>query len=310
MEWFRTNQVKHSYRIQDIYQHCGIRKQSHYSAVKLEQKALEKEPFYLGFILEVRQMHPGMGLRTIYERYGPEGIGRDAFIELGLKNGFRLKAVHKTVRTTFSVKSSRYSNLLEGKRFTDVNQIWTSDITYIKIGETTYYIVFIMDVYSRRIVGYCVADNMRAEQNIKALSMALDLRGIKDYSNNLIHHSDKGSQYISNDYTGLLDDFGIQISMCNIVYENAHIERVNGVIKNQYLHHWNITTYMQLSKKLEKAVWAYNYEKPHSSLGKLSPVEFEESLREISLGQRKELVIYTHSQNDDKPLDLQLNFDF
>jgi len=255
-------------------------------------------------------MHPGMGLRTIYERYEPQGIGRDAFIELGLRNGFRLKAVHKSVRTTFSVKSNRYRNLLDGIRFTDVNQIWTSDITYFKIGEKTYYIVLIMDVYSRRIIGYSVADNMRAEQNIKALQMALDLRGINHYNKKLIHHSDKGSQYISNDYTDLLNDFGIQISMCNIVYENAHIERVNGVIKNQYLHRWKINSYMQLSKKLEKAIWAYNFEKPHSKLGKLSPVEFEESLKELAIEKREELIIYTHTQNGDNPLDPQLEFDF
>ena len=250
-----------------------------------------------------------MGLRSIYETYQPEGIGRDAFIALGLRNGFRLRAVHKTVRTTFSVKSNRYRNLLEGKRFTDVNQIWTSDITYFKIGEDTYYLVFIMDVYSRRIVGYSVADNMRAEQNIKALQMALDLRGIDNYNQKLIHHSDKGSQYISNDYTDLLNDFGIQISMCNIVYENAHIERVNGIIKNQYLYRWKITNFYQLRKKLQDAVWAYNFEKQHSSLEKLAPVEFEESLKELVIKQRKELVIYTHKQNVDNSIKLQLEFD-
>ena len=249
-----------------------------------------------------------MGLRSIYETYQVEDIGRDAFIALGLRNGFRLHAVHKTVRTTFSVKSSRYRNLLEGKVFTDVNQVWTSDITYFKIGEDTYYIVFIMDVYSRRIVGYSVADHMRAEQNIRALQMALDLRGVKDYDQKLIHHSDKGSQYISDDYTELLNDFGIEISMCNIVYENAHIERVNGIIKNQYLHRWKITNFYQLRKKLQDAVWAYNFEKQHRSLGKLTPVEFEESLKELVVEQRKELVIYTHKQNDDNSA-LQLEFD-
>lgn len=250
-----------------------------------------------------------MGLRSIHEAYQPEGIGRDAFIALGLRKGFRLRSVHKTVRTTFSVKSNRYRNLLHDKRFTDVNQIWTSDITYFKIGEDTYYIVFIMDVYSRRIVGYSVADNMRAELNIRALQMALDLRGIDNYNNKLIHHSDKGSQYISNDYTELLTDFGIQISMCDIVYENAHIERVNGIIKNQYLYRWEITNFNQLCRKLDKAVWAYNFEKPHSSIGKLTPVGFEELLKEIVEEQRKELIIYTHNQNDDNSQSLQLEFD-
>lgn len=293
-----------------IYSHCGIRKQSHYKAIRREQSHMEKEPLYIGFIVEVREMHPGMGLRTMFEKYSPEGIGRDAFIALGLFHGFRLRAVHKTVRTTFSVKSNRYRNLLEGKGFTDVNQIWTSDITYFKIGEKTYYIVLIMDVYSRRIVGYSVADNMRAEQNIKALQMAFDLRGLKDYKQGLIHHSDKGGQYISNDYTDLLTDFGVQISMCNIVYENAHIERVNGTIKNQYLQRWTITSFMQLYNRLEKAIWAYNFEKPHSQLGKLTPVEFEESLKELAEEQRKELTIFTHPQNSVNSGVSQLDFNF
>ncbi len=254
-------------------------------------------------------MHPGMGLRSIYETFDPEGIGRDAFIALGLRSGFRLRAVHKTVRTTFSVKSNKYRNLLEGRKFTDVNQVWSSDITYFKIGESTYYIVLMMDVYSRRIIGYSVADNMRAEQNIKALQMALDLRNIDHYAQELIHHSDKGSQYVSNDYTDLLTDFGIQISMCNIVYENAHIERVNGIIKNQYLYRWEIKNFRDLCKKLQQAIWAYNFEKQHRSLGKLTPVEFEESLKELTMKQREELVIYTHPQNNDgfNTLQLELN---
>ena len=260
----------------------------------------------MGLIYEIREMHPGMGLRTLYERHQPEGIGRDAFIALGMRNGLRLRAVHKSVRTTFSVKSNRYRNLLVDKIFTDVNQIWASDITYFKIGETNYYIVFIMDVYSRRIIGYSVGDNMRAEQNIEALQMSYNLRGIDNFNNKLIHHSDKGSQYISNDYTQLLDDFGIQISMCNIVYENAHIERVNGTIKNQYLNHWKITNFNHLRTKLQNAVWAYNFEKPHSKLGKMSPVEFEESLKELSAEQKKEITIYTHSQYGDVLDDFQL----
>jgi len=254
-----------------------------------------------------------MGLRTIYERYEPEGIGRDAFIALGLRNGYRLQTAHKTIRTTFSVKSSRYGNLLQGKRFTNVNQIWTSDITYFKLGEQTYYIVLIMDVYSRRIVGWSVANNMRAENNMAALQMALNLRGIKDYHNELIHHSDKGGQYIFNDYTDLLNAYGIRISMCNIVYENAHIERVNGTIKNQYLYRWSITNFTQLCKKLADAVWAYNYDKPHKAhlkFGHLTPVEFEEYLKELPVEKRPELIIYTNSQINDKKDSFQLEFNF
>lgn len=298
--------------MRNIYSYCGIRKQSHYAAVQKQVDILSKESLYIGFIEEVRIMHPGMGLRTMYERYEPEQIGRDAFINMGLRHGYRLNPSHRTVRTTFSVKSNRYKNLLIDKEFTDVNQIWTSDITYYKIGEDTYYIVLIMDVYSRRIVGYSVGDNMRAEQNINALQMALDLRKIENYKYKLIHHSDKGGQYISNDYTDLMGENGILISMCNIVYENAHIERVNGTIKNQYLHRWDITSFMQLQKKLENAVWAYNYDRPHKAhdkFGKLSPVEFEELLKEIKVEDRQKLIIYTDKQNDYIKSNNQLELD-
>src|SRR5436305_6183611 len=119
-----------------------------------------------------------------------DGIGRDAFVALGLREGFRLKAIEKHTRTTYSVKTNRYTNLLDGRRFTAVNQLWSSDITYVYCLNRFYYLVLIMDVYSRRIIGYSVADNMRAENNLSALHMALQLRGIDDYGHRLIHHSD------------------------------------------------------------------------------------------------------------------------
>ena len=130
---------------------------------------------------QAREIHPGMGLRTMYEMLDPEGIGRDAFIALGLQEGFRLKNIEKQTRTTYSVKSNRYSNLLGEMEFTDINQLWSSDITYFFCLDQFFYIVFIMDVYSRRIIGYSIADNMRAENNVAALEMALKTRGITKY---------------------------------------------------------------------------------------------------------------------------------
>jgi putative transposase len=122
----------------------------------------EKEVAYVGLMMEAHDIHPGMGLRTMYDLLLPEGIGRDAFVALGLREGFRLKAIDKYVRTTYSIKSNRFRNLLGGKQFTGVNQLWSSDITYLFCLGRFYYIVMIMDVYSRRILGYSIADNMRA----------------------------------------------------------------------------------------------------------------------------------------------------
>ena len=242
-----------------------------------------------------------MGLRKMYEQFQPEGIGRDAFISLGLQEGFRLRSIANPVRTTKSIKSNRYYNLLGGKRFTGVNQIWSSDIFYFPFNGAHHYVVLIMDVYSRRIIGYNIADNMRAENNVKALQMALSLRGVSDYKKQLIHHSDRGSQYIAELYTGLLDDYNIEISMCNDVLENAHMERANGTIKNEYLNRWEIQSEKELSRRLNAACEGYN-NRAHKSLSKKTPIEFELELKETPENKRVVLEVFTvekstHNQN-------------
>src|SRR5438093_3560218 len=134
--------------MKQVYLLCNISKQAHHQAVARLKREAEKEVLYIALMQQVREIHPGMGLRTIYEMLQPEGIGRDAFVALGLREGFRLKALEKSTRTTYSVKSNRYCNLLSGKVFTDVNQLWSSDITYVFCLDRFYYLVLIMDVYS------------------------------------------------------------------------------------------------------------------------------------------------------------------
>jgi putative transposase len=256
---------------------------------------------------QVREIHPGMGVRTMYDMLQPAGIGRDSFVALGLQEGFRLKTIEKQTRTTYSVKSNRYKNLLGGEEFDNINQLWSSDITYFFCVGQFFYIVFIMDVYSRRIIGYSIADNMRAENNVRALRMALQLRGIKDYEQSLIHHSDKGSQYASDEYTALLEQHGIRISMCNEVYENTHIERINETIKNQYLKRFNIGSAKELAQKLKDTIKVYNEQKPHQSLNKLTPVEYERTLLTKDKQKRRKMTIYTINLNAQQHMPTQLD---
>jgi len=236
-------------------------------------------------------MHPGMGLRSIYDNYQPEGIGRDAFIEIGKQGGLMLEERKAPHRTTYSSPFARYQNLTMDKVFTNVNQIWTSDITYYRFQDKFYYIVLIMDVFSRKIIGYSIADNMRAENNLKALKMAIKARKITDFQQKLIHHSDRGSQYIADAYTQYLNKYGICISMCNSVYENAHIERLNGTIKNQYLVFWDAKNDKQLENNLHKAVNSYNL-RPHAALDGMSPVSFEQNFNELPLNEKYFLSLF------------------
>ena len=241
------NKENHKYPMELLFRYCDISRQGHHKNILNEQKWSELEYLIVGQILQIREIHPGMGLRTIYEILKPKGLGRDAFVSIGIHYGFRLIAYKNPVRTTFSSPFSRFKNLLVDVKLNNINQLWTSDITYFNVGEKVYYITLIMDVYSRKIIGYTVADNMRAENNCEALKMAFKVRKQNKFTE-LIHHSDRGGQYISNDYVEMLNNAKIKISMCNEVHENAHIERVNGTVKNQYLRYF----YLELLKSGNK----------------------------------------------------------
>lgn len=291
----------------DIFFFCGISRQAHHQALQRLVQERQKATLYVRSMEQVREIHPGMGLRTMYEMLQPDGIGRDAFVALGLQEGFRLKSIEKQTRTTYSTKSNRYSNLLGDVEFNGINQLWSSDITYLYCLDQFFYIVLIMDVYSRRLIGYNIADNMRAEGNVAALKMALRLRGIDNYHQNLIHHSDKGTQYASDAYTQTLDSYEIRISMCNEVYENTHIERVNDTVKNQYMHRKEINNRRQLEAQLDATIKAYNESRPHKSIGKMSPIAYENYLLKVPIEKRTKMKIYTVILNAEASITKQLN---
>ncbi len=113
----------------DLFLLCKISRQAHHQSLIREQKWTLKEYLIVGLILQIREIHPAMGLRTMYEFYQPQDIGRDAFVSIGLTSGFRVKAFKNQIKTTFSSPYSRYKNLLVGKVLTNINQVWTSDLT-------------------------------------------------------------------------------------------------------------------------------------------------------------------------------------
>jgi transposase InsO family protein len=142
-----------------------------------------------------------------------------------------------------------------------------------------------------------VAENRRAENTLEALQRALKTRNKRGYEHQLIHHSDRGGQYISESYTQALEEAQIRIRICNEVYENAQVERVNGTIKNQYLIHWNITNFQQLQAQLKRAVNTYNQHKPQAALKGRTPEAFEQYIKELNESQRPKLSIWTASQS-------------
>jgi len=151
-----------------------------------------------------------------------------------------------------------YPNLIEGKEINGINQVWQSDIFYIKIENVDYYGVSIEDVYSRKLLAMHLAQDLRALQVEIALKKALIARKGMDLSG-CIFHSDRGSQYISDQVTQLLSDCHMQISMCKLPQENAYVERVQGTIKHQYLFEADLKE-KNLSNQIRKIRHLYNDE--------------------------------------------------
>lgn len=155
-------------------------------------------------------------------------------------------------------------------KVTRPNQLWVSDITYWRLGEKVGYISFITDAFSHKIVGYYLSETLEARGSIMALKMALEQAGTIE---GLIHHSDRGIQYCSHDYVKLLKKHGIQISMTENgdPRENSIAERLNGIIKDEYLIDHTFDGFAQARDFLEKSVDLYNVDRPHLSLDLKTP---------------------------------------
>lgn len=235
--------------------------------------------------------HPGCGVEKMYYTLKPDFLGRDRFIDTFISLGYRVKKKKNYIKTTRAGKMY-YPNLIKGMKIDRPSQVWQTDITYIKVGDKFYYAVFIIDVYTKVIVGYQLSDHIRATANIKALNMAL-----KKHKPPVIHHSDRGSQYISSQYTGILKDHNCKISMAKKALDNAYAERINKTIKEEYLQYWDISNYHQLKRTLKKAVNNYNTKRQHNHLDRQVPETFNSNWTNLAKEHRPIVTIFNDQNN-------------
>lgn len=241
----------------------------------------------LKLVYDIREDHPTLGLRDMYHKINPTSMGRDAFESLCKSYNLMSKMPKNYQRTTDSSGVIRFDNLLEKAIITDMDLVWQSDITYYDLNGVFYYITFIIDAFTRRIVGHKTSKRLLTEHtSLPALQMALKTRKNKDMSG-LVFHSDGGGQYYDKEFLELTNLHGIKNSMCEYAWENGKAERINGVIKNNYLKHRNINNYSDLVKEVDRSVLLYNHEKPHIKLKRRSPITFEKEL--IYLKQQTKL---------------------
>ena len=271
-----------------LYKYVGISRQAIGQYCKRQDAFDNKVISLLSEAEELRKEHPGCGVEKMYFSLNPGFIGRDRFIELFMDIGFRLKKRINYTRTTYSV-SSKYQNLIKGLPIDAPCIVWQSDITYYDVNNKFYYVVFIIDVYTKIIVGYKISDNMRATANVSAMQMAL-----KSYKAPLIHHSDRGSQYIYSEYIKLLEDNKCKISMSKSSQDNAYVERINRTIKEEYLDHWKPSDFKQLKYYTKRAVNHYNDKRIHNSLDRMRPTEFNQYWEKQKKENRKIVHIFNN----------------
>lgn len=229
-------------------------------------------------IQQERKLLPRVGTRKLYHlvqsQFNHQGlqIGRDKLFEILRHYDLHIKPQRRYVQTTMSKHWMRkHPNLLQHAVITAPEQAVVSDITYIKTEEGNCYLNMLTDVYSRKIMGYALAENMETGSMIKALEMAT--KQIKSKQKPMIHHSDRGLQYCSHEYIEMQHNHNIIPSMTehSDPYENALAERMNRTMKEEFGLGNVLQNRAQAKQLVEEAVHLYNHLRPHLSLKMKTP---------------------------------------
>jgi transposase InsO family protein len=254
----------------------GKTRQSYYQREKYIYKKQVKASILKEMVEEIRKEQPKLGGRKLLEMPRLKesmDIGRDAFFDFLRENKLLVRKTKKRAITTDSRHwLHKYPNLIKEFIPTSAHQLWVSDITYLETKENGFvYLFLITDAYSRKIIGWHLSETMDAENALKALYMALKI--LPAEGNNLIHHSDRGVQYCCHKYVNLLKKANIKISMTanGDPLENAIAERVNGILKTEWLYHKALKNKHEAYSEIAKIVNIYNEKRPHSSLDMLTP---------------------------------------
>lgn len=258
-------------------------RQAYYKGLKEGERLSVQRELILGLVRDVRRSNKKLGGKKLYHLLGVDihgidsSMGRDKFFDLLRENGLLVERRRKYAVTTDSYHRFRvYSNKLEGFKASGPHQAWVCDITYVRIRSGFVYLFLITDAYSRKIVGWDLNSSLGLEGALQSLVMA-----IKQCPNpvGLIHHSDRGFQYCSNEYVGRLKARGIAISMAEAgnCYENAMAERVNGILKGEYGLEETFTDEKEARQAVKEGIKAYNEQRPHWSLGLQIPAKVHEA---------------------------------
>lgn len=255
----------------------GKTRQAYYKQKKETYKESIKEDLVLTVVKKIRETQKRTGgrklLEMLREKLGQgQMMGRDEFFNLLRRHGLLVhKRKFRAVTTNSFHWLHKYPNLIKGLSPERPNHLWVSDITYINTDKGFLYLYLITDAYSRKIIGWQLSDNLESDNAILALYMAISQ--LPANSGEIIHHSDRGIQYCSLKYVKVLETHGIKISMTENgdPYENAIAERINGILKTEWLYDMRLNNYTEAREAVEQIIRIYNTERLHSSIEMLTP---------------------------------------
>jgi transposase InsO family protein len=258
-----------------ICQYFGKSRQAFYKNVKSAISKSHQGAIIIQAVQRIRKSQPRVGGRKLKRMLFSLGIpiGRDELFAILRENNLLVRVRRNSKRTTSSSHRFRkYSNLIKRIQVNESNQVFVSDITYLDTLDGFCYLALVTDLYSRKIVGWDVSESLSIEGCQRALRMAL-----KEVNNpeKLIHHSDRGFQYCNPRYVQILESVGSKISMteeCH-VYENAVAERVNGILKNEFLLGEKLQSLAHAQAMTAQSVAIYNQQRLHTSIGYKTPQE-------------------------------------
>ena len=264
----------------DICKLFGVTRQAYYKKDKHKDKLSLHHEIVLQMVEQLRKIPQWQrtGTDKLHRMLNPDFIkmgvkmGRVALNELLFENGLLVRKRRSKTRTTDSYHHYRiYPNKIKGKLIDCPGMVWVSDITYLDATSHFAYLFLITDAYSRKIIGYSTRITLEATGAVAALQMATD-QWIPIENKNLIHHSDRGSQYCCHDYVAFLNKQTIDISMAEKgnPYENAIAERINGILKQMGLDR-TFATFEDVELAVIETIDIYNNQRLHKSIDHLTP---------------------------------------
>ena len=261
----------------------GISRQGFYKQLARKEKVSTDRKQIIRMVLQQRKIMPRLGTLKLYYILKPRWIetgtkcGRDKLFGLLRDERMLVKKKKNFTKTTNSMHRFRkHPNLIENMTIDRPEQVWVSDITYVRIKGGFLYLSLVTDAFSKQIMGYELADNMKVESSARALKRALNNRLYPNRT--LIHHSDRGLQYCAPAYTKMLDDNQIDISMTSKYdpYENAIAERVNGILKSEFDVGEVFINQHQAKRVIKESIQIYNQLRPHLTCHYRTPKQAHE----------------------------------